>query len=240
MQSGTLPPPTPAKQRLNWLILATVIAALLAVAIAPILFPPVRQIEREIEPLTAFSTTGDHSSLFDGETLTDWLPSGGVWQIGADDEGDAVLTGSGFIRRRFAALDDYRVTIGLDVHEAVAAEVHFAIPLAAPESRERLVLRVTKSGGAIFGTRHGDKGVFMPQGEAVPYPPPTWFEGRKRYLEVRLQRAGHFWSAWFNGQSVGSATDDGTDKPPEIRLSADGGRARINTVELTQIRVTRP
>jgi serine/threonine protein kinase len=235
MQPGIAPQPAPAKRWPNWPILTIMMAALLGVAVAPRLFPLTRQTERNIEPPTALLTNGDHTSLFDGETLTDWLASGGVWQIGADEEGDVVLTGSGFIRRRFAALDDYRVTLGLDIHEAAAAEVHFAIPAPAPESRERFVLRITKAGGAILGTRRGDKGIFTPRGEAIPYPPATWFEGRKRYLEVRLQRAGGSWSAWFNGQLVGSASDDGGDTSPEIRLFADGGRARINTVELTRL-----
>ena len=42
-----------------------------------------------------------------------------MWQVGADDEGTAILSGTGFTRRSFTRYDDYRVTIGLDAAAAV-------------------------------------------------------------------------------------------------------------------------
>ena len=49
----------------------------------------------------------------------------------------------------FVPSDDYRVTIGLDLHAASEAEVHFALPESSPDTGRRFVLRVSKAGGAI-------------------------------------------------------------------------------------------
>lgn len=180
---------------------------------------------------------GYHEALFGGETLVGWRPpaAGGAWRLEADDESANVLAGTGFVRRAFAPLDDYRLTLGLDLHRATAAEVHFAIPAKWPERARRLVLRVTRAAGAELGTRDGDAGDFLPLAAAVPYPAPGWFDGRRPYLEVRLERAGPGWAAWFNGRPAGRVPDDGTAKSAEIRLHAEGGPARIDSVVLEKL-----
>jgi hypothetical protein len=193
--------------------------------VAPI--PPVR-----------YEPTGHHEALFESGSISRWLPpaAGGTWQIEPDDEGLAVFTGSGFTRRVFRPVENFRVTIGLDVHEAAAAEVHFAIPAANPDAGRRFVLRVTRTGGAVFGSRDGDRGGFHPTGEAVPFPPAAWLKDRRPYLEVKLERAGNRWAVSFNGRAAGEADDDGRPKAPELRLAAEGGRARIDSVILTTLK----
>jgi serine/threonine protein kinase len=188
-------------------------------------------------PTAHYRSSGYPEALFNGRSMAGWLPpsAGGAWQVEADDEGAPVLTGSGFVRHTFAAAPDYRVTIGLDVHTASAAEVHLAIPAQSSDRAARLVLRVSRTGGAIFGTKSGDRGDFRPLGEPVPFPPPAWFEGRRPYLEVRFERAGGVWIAWFNGAPAGHADDDGTTKTAELRLFADAGRIRVDSVVLEKL-----
>jgi hypothetical protein len=128
--------------------------------------------------------------------------------------------------------DDYRVTIGLDVYEAAAAEVHFAMAAGPQSPSRRLVVRLSRDRGAVLGIRDGDRGALRELGHSVPFPSPSWFRDRRPYLEVRIERTGQLWAAWFHGELVGRVTDDGTRKAPEIRLLAENGRARVDSVVL--------
>ena len=189
--------------------------------------------------LAEYDSSGTHESLFESRSIASWVPpsAGGTWHTQRDDENLRVLEGTGYARRYFSPVEDYRIALGLDLHQAPAAEVHFAIPSNAPEKGQRLVLRVTKSDGAIFGTRDGDKGAFRPVGVAVPFPPASWFETRRPYLEVRFERAGGRWTAWFHGTEVGQAIDDGIAKSPEFRLVAEGGKTiRVDSAILTPLK----
>jgi hypothetical protein len=213
-----------------------VFASLMAVSVA--VFLMLRHPGAPFGAAATYISDGDQYSLFDNETLAGWLPPnvGGVWQTEIDEDQDTILSGVGFTHRRFANLENYRLAIGLDVHDATAAEVHFAIPAVAPDQGKRCVLRVSRKDGAIFGTRAGDKGAFTPLAEPVAYPPPSWFEGRQPYLEVRLERSGGVWRVWFNGKLAGGVNDDASPKAAELRLFADAGQARVNSVVLTPLK----
>lgn len=236
------PPAPPLRRQFGkWRRLGVASATLGAVAVGAFLAGGRGRGEHAPQPgrdaATRYVSAGDHRSLFDGESLGRWLPpaSGGVWRAATDEEPDPVLTGVGFTRRTFPPAENYRLALGLDVHEATAAEIHFAIPADAPDTGPRLVLRVSRADGATLGTRDGDRGAFRPRGGPVPFPPPAWFRDRRPYLEVRAERKGGTWEAWFSGQLVGSADDDGRPKAPELRLHAEGGPARVNSVVLTTL-----
>ena len=115
------------------------------------------------------------------------------------------------------------------------AEIHFAIGAKNPDTSSRLVLRVTKAGGAVLGVKDGDRGPFRPTGEPVPFPSPDWFEEHSRYVEVRFLLAGGVWRASFNGVEAGHVADDGSPKAAEMRLYAENGRLRVGTVELEHL-----
>jgi eukaryotic-like serine/threonine-protein kinase len=173
--------------------------------------------------------SGGLNSLLDSTSLDEWKPpaAGGRWKFDQDDDRATVLTGTGFTRRAFIAPEDYRITFGLDLHEADAAEVHFGLRAGG----QRYVLRVTKD-GAIFGAKDGDKAAFRPLGGAVPFPSKKSFGDRRPYLEAQVERAGGSWTARFNGADAGRIADDGSPKLPEVRLFAEGGPARVDSVIL--------
>jgi serine/threonine protein kinase len=175
-----------------------------------------------------YVSDGAQEALFDGQSLNQWGAAGN-WAVGPDEEGTAVLTGTGTIRRRFADLPDYRLTFGVDLFEASAAEVQFALP-ASSDAGRRMALRLTREGWAELGTRDGDRGEFRPCGNRVAFPSANWLKGRRPYLEARVERAGGWWSVWFHGTSVGRVADDGSSKRPELRIWASDGQARIDTV----------
>jgi hypothetical protein len=162
--------------------------------------------------------TGEYA-LFKGN-LNGWLTTDGVWHPDEDEEGVKVLTGNGTVRRTFNPEADYRVTIGLDVYEAQAAEVQFGIA----SDGSRCVLRVSKGADAVFGIRDGKTGKFRGSGTPVPFPPPTWFKGRRPYLEVKFERVGDRWTAWFIGREAGSIAGP-RSRSEELRLVAENGRS---------------
>ncbi len=216
------------RQRWRWLTAASV----LGVAGAGLGLWGERRPDARAEAASVqFHSVGPQFALFEGKnnSMSAWLPpaSGGSWSTEEDDEHLTVLAGSGFTRRAFIAAEDYRITIGLDIHRAAAAEIHFAIPVSASEKERRFVLRVTRENGAVFGTRNGDKGTFHPEASPLPFPSSWLDEDRRPYLEVKVERAGGRWSVWFHGREVGQANDDGQPKLPEFRVGTEGGKVRV-------------
>jgi hypothetical protein len=176
--------------------------------------------------------SGGPVSLLDTNRLGDWKPpaAGGSWQFENDGDRARVLAGTGFTRRGFSPPENYRLTLGLDLQTATATELHFALRASAPNG-PRYILRVTKD-GARFGRKDGDKGAFQSIGGGAPYPQATWFAGRAPYVEVQIEHAGGWWTARYNGAVAGQAADDGAPTAGELRLNADGGAARVDSVNL--------
>jgi hypothetical protein len=56
------------------------------------------------------------------------------------------------------------------------------------------------------------------------------------YLEVKFERAGGQWMAWFQKRTVGNANDDGTPKLSEFRIGAEDGKARIDSVMFNKLK----
>jgi serine/threonine protein kinase len=179
-----------------------------------------------------------HEALFDNASLKGWAAfgPGSAWQIGVDDDRARILTGRGFVRRQFEAPDNYRITLGLDLHDSDAVEIHFGL---APENGRRLVLRVTRQVGALLGAKDRDAGEFRPLGSAVPFPPEKWFKDRSPYPEVRFERVAGWWRAWFNGTEVGRAAVEDSPKSGDLRLNAVGGLVRVDSVILEPLKLIR-
>ena len=235
--------PAPAPRRSAWrrcwrtaaAIAVLAVAVGIGAAVAGRGGSPARRTAAPAGAAVRYVSDGEHTSLFDG--VKTWMPplAGGAWAPEEDDEGGTVLEGTGFARRTFADHADYRVTIGLDLHEAAAAEVHFGLAARAPDTSPRLVLRVSRAGGAVLGRRDADRAPFRPIGEPVPFPSPEWLKGHGRYLEVRFERAGGTWAVWFNRAEAGRVEDDGTAKAAELRLRVEGGPARVDSAVLERL-----
>jgi eukaryotic-like serine/threonine-protein kinase len=190
-------------------------------------------------PGPAYVSTGEQQFLFTGSpSVLDWLApeAGGNWTVEKDEEGVSVLAGTGFTRRAYRHPTDYRITIGLDLHQATAAELQFGLPAKAAEVSPRYVLRVSKTDGAVLGTRVGSRGPLTPLAGPQAFPPAAWFQDRRPYLEVRIDRTPDGWVAWFNGTFLGRAAASAEPPADEFRLAAEGGKARIDSAILEPIR----
>ncbi len=194
----------------------------------------------EVVPIAKYVSTGNPLYLFKPGSSDVYLwrapEAGGAWTVEKDDEKVNVLTGMGFAQRAYRPAAEYRITLGLDLHNATMAEVHFAIPARSSDSTPRYVVRMTRTDGAVLGTRVGNLGAFTPLSEPIPFPPKTWFEDRRPYLEVKVDRTDAGWVAWFNGVCVGRAVALADPTTDEFRIFADGGKARIDSAVLEGIR----
>jgi hypothetical protein len=174
--------------------------------------------------------------LFDGKTLAlgDWLFVEGVWNPTSDAEGGRVLAGKGVIRRRLPPLDNYRITMGADLHGAKAVELHFAVQ-EADAAQPRYVLRMTADGGTLE-RRQADHGDAKPVAPPLPFPPRAETAEAVVYHELRIDRVGTTWWAYLDGRLVASAPADPQRELPEFRLAVEGDTALFESLELTGLR----
>jgi hypothetical protein len=177
-------------------------------------------------------SSGWRQPLYDGATLplVDWVHPEGEWAPARDADGGRVLSGRGAIRRRLPPLPDLRLVLGVDLHEADAIEVHFGVTPASAGSESRHVLRVARD-GITLGRRTGDRG------EATWLTPvrplPALARDASPYREVRVDRQGPRWWAYFNGELLGSVPAQGSAELPEFRLVTEGsGPARFDNLEI--------
>jgi hypothetical protein len=177
---------------------------------------------------------GAEHPLFDGQSMAGWTTLKSGWGPGQDETGAPVLAGRGLVRRQFPpSLGDYRLLLGANLLEAEAVELHFALHPGNPQPR--YVLRVTRSGGAVAGRRPSDDGPFEPLTAAVPFPKTGELADRLPYLELRVERRGASWWAYFDGRLVGRLPEGPPDKLPEFRLAAEGGRAHFEGISVFEL-----
>jgi serine/threonine protein kinase len=218
--------PVAPRRRYRWVVSLSLALLLLIGSAAtwyvmkpsPVVAPPKNYIVAETQ-----------EALFDGASLDRWATSG-VWSVAADDDGTAVLAGTGTIRRTFANHVDYRLTLGVNIGEGTTTEIQFALP-NRDSGWPRQVLRISRAGGA-FGTRTGERVPVQPLGNVVEYPSASWLKDRRPYVEVRIERADGIWSVWFHGHHAGSVRDDGSLKTSTLSISAEGGPIAIDSVVL--------
>lgn len=223
-----------SRRKLAWPLAAVVLAAVATVMTVGL---RAHQSARKSpsEPIVTYVSRGNHEALFDRESLSGWRSSGGNWKIESDEENLSVLSGTGLIQRSFKPSDNYRISVGLDLHKASAVEIHFGVPTKSSDFSQRLVIRVSKTDGIRFGAKVGIKGEFRSIGSAVPFPPPSWFADRPPYVEVRFSFVGGAWVAFFGGVEIGRAEDDGSLKSADFRVLTDGGSVRIDSVILERL-----
>ncbi len=210
----------PAGRSRRWLLVPLAVALALAAWAAWALWP-------KPSPTPPPAAVVDHHRLFDGRSMAGWQPLRGEWTPTADAEGGRVLAGRGAIRRPLPAVDALRLTLGLDLHEASAVELHVGV---APDG-SRLVLRVERDGGVTFGRRADATAAFVPLGPTQEFAAPR---SSPAYVELKAERHGSYWWVAFDGQWRGSA--DAVGSLPEFWLTADGGRAHFEGFEALELR----
>jgi serine/threonine protein kinase len=181
---------------------------------------------------------GETEALFDRQSLLGWTPVGGVaWVIEEDDEKTTVITGKSQVRRPFRAAKNFRVILGVDLHEAAAAEVVAAVADDPPETAKQWIIRIDRAAGAVFGTREGAGGELRPLGASVPIPTKMELEdeAKRPYQEVKYERAGGKLRASYRTRPLGEVDDDGKMKTSEVRVRVEGGPIRIDTAFVEEL-----
>lgn len=242
-------PPTPASSppatpRRRWGIYAIGTAALFAAAVgiaalAGAFHRPAEQTKSPDTPppneKRPTYITGAHEMLYKSGALTGWTPAGGSWAIEPDDsiEKTQVLAGMGTAVRRFNPSVNFRVTLSLDPHKAKTVEVQIATTGDSPPTH--WLVRLDTQEGVAFGKRVG-MGAFEPTGAIIPLPTPSELaaQSKRPYLEVKYERAGGKFFAYFQGKPLGSIPDNGL-ATTEFRLHATGGSIRIDYAALEEL-----
>ena len=185
------------------------------------------------EPV-AMQEVGNSQFLFDGSTISGWIIRSGSWSVPA---GDVVLEGSSGLLARtiFKNVDGepvapsyYRLVVFTQLHEAEAAEVHFALEPAAGRNGSRYILRLSRH-GVLLGERSSDTGGLKPLAELVPIE-----------IDPAVQQAvliERFPTGWFikvNNITVG-ALPHRAEELPEFRLASEDGAAYFSDVELVEL-----
>lgn len=175
---------------------------------------------------------GNPLSLFDGLTVAppNWITREGAWAAARDEEGTRVLAGRGIICRELPALPAFRLLLGVNLHRATAVEIHFAIHRHA-EQAKRLVLRITSDTGVQLGRRSGDRAPWQLLDTGFSLTP----SGPTDYHEVRIEKLGTYWWAFFDGQVVATTPADDLPNLHEFRLVIEGGQARFSDLEVAEL-----
>jgi hypothetical protein len=128
----------------------------------------------------------------------------------------------GVTQKSFATSENFRLTYRIDLYDARAVEIGIPVrpAMAVP------VVRLSRSGAAVLGTRSG--GDFTAKGEAVTDVLPK--DSRGVFHEVRLDKIGSTWHVAVNGRQVGSLSDVETN-PRVATVTTEGGEVRIESVK---------
>lgn len=187
-----------------------------------------------------YRPSGFEEALFDGTSAAGWVGMGGnALEIAEDSEKAKVLVVAN-VKRGHSPLPNRQVVLGVDLGDAKGVEVGFAIPMKDAKTGPRLVMRVSRDAGAVFGSRLGETGEFKPIGKGVPFPTAEQIANRGPYPEVKFGRAGGRWLASFNGEQLGIVNDDGSEKLDEFRVTTEGGPVRINLGVLQELKPVAP
>jgi serine/threonine protein kinase len=227
-QSASLPGQRRGRKRLY--ILGAVVAVLLAAGIGiAVKLSRMRPVE---------FVTDNREELFNRESMQGWTPiSGQAWAIEQDDEKTAVLSGKGEVRRPFRPTKNFRVVLGVDLHEASVAEVVVAVADGPADTAKHWSVQITRDGVAAFGVRDGERSAFRPLGAAIPVKTRKQLEeeGRVPYVEVLYERSGGKFRAWYSTQLLGEIEDSDKLKSSEVRVIAEGGAIRIDTAAVEEL-----
>ncbi|QDU31445.1 Serine/threonine-protein kinase PrkC [Anatilimnocola aggregata] len=182
---------------------------------------------------------------FEGSSYQEWKrPFGSLWVPARNKDGEEVLEGDGTVVRNFSdlakatpgGLQNYRLEMVVELHDASAIEVHFDFPpkddSGRPASKEnrRVVLRVSREGSQL-GTKTGDQQGWHPLSPLVKLN-----KTRNNKHELSLERHTHGWYAFVDDKIVGFAfAREGRDEH-EFRLITEDGSAWFSDFFVLELR----
>jgi hypothetical protein len=176
--------------------------------------------------------------LFDGVSIGGWAVRRGGWAPGLDSEGGIVLEGSGTIARPLpqkdgAALTHYQLTLGVNLHEAEAVEVHFGVPASAGADQAHLVIRMTRDEAAL-GRRSGRDRDFESTSAPIDLPPEDG-GATEHYHALRVERQSKQWDVYCDERKVGAVPIADRSERAEFWLVTEGGEARFENLEVREL-----
>jgi hypothetical protein len=152
--------------------------------------------------------SGWESHLFDGKTMTGWTVRGGLWSSGTDSEGGTILIGKGSVVRPLPSPPGLRnerpsgigFRVGIDLQEASSAEIHFAFQGQESTDAPRMVVKLSPQ-RVTFGTKDTAESELLSSGRTVEFSNDQGDD--PRYHEIRVERHGEYWFAFFDDQEIG-------------------------------------
>ncbi len=225
MATTAILPEYSTRRRRGWLwpVVSGLVAATVVVGTLWASRPPSPQ---KAQPRT-FVAGDSAMPLFDGRELGRLVAeAGSEWELDQDEEKTRVVKGTGRAKIRLLAYDNYQINLGLGGRASV---VELQV---GRDAGPRHAVRV-EAGTATFGVRDTPGGEFRPLGPPSAGRPAASRPGRP-YIELRVERSGDGWAAWYDGVPLGRAADPGRPDP-SAWLVVDGPPARLDTAELTPL-----
>lgn len=231
-----IPQPSPARpptRRRRPLVLT----ALLLVAALAGGFLWYNNAERDAPPPQAAPTrtmvpSGWEQNLFDGVNVgfPNWFILRGGWKSTPNVEGSQVIAGEGVIRRTLPPLKHYQLVLGVDLHRARSVSIQVGIRRT---DKGRAVMRITQT-EVVLGEQADTDAPFK------PVSPPHEGPGRGEpnapvFHEVRFERHGEHWWAFFQGKEVGHLRASPEQEAPEFLLQVEGGTAHFSDLTLVEL-----
>ncbi len=191
--------------------------------------------EQTARPRRTLVPAGGELNLFTGLSLAGWRAQSGAWVVKKNEEGGNVLSGSdGVISHdilehtqfKSAPLRNIRVVVIVQLRDARAAGLEFAIDTSTRRSGQRYVVQIAAE-GASFGRRTDDEGPFLPEA------PPRRLTRRATdpYVLVIERQPGSWW-LFLDDSQLGVLPAQSRPEAPEIRLRAEGGEAYFSDITL--------
>jgi eukaryotic-like serine/threonine-protein kinase len=186
-----------------------------------------------------FQVSGYNEPLYDGVSLSNWKIVSGIWSATQDAESTRILSGQGtlgkpaILRRTLPPLKNYRISLGMDLREAEAVEVQFALAKNEETDPRRFAVRITRE-GATLGERYGSEGPWKALSSTVPLPTRA-DAGDINYWELRIdQLAGH-WGAAFHGSTLKHGLRFRNDDVAEVRILVFGSTASFAELQIMEL-----
>jgi serine/threonine protein kinase len=232
----TLPRPDVRRKIGRSTVIATVVAAVTIAALIaswPFLFDQTDATHTGPRMVRS----GWSKPLFDGRRLAA-LPSSGSWNVGPDDEGGIVISGTnGMICQTLnrndldepRPLENYRLQLFVHLHEALAVEVHFAIDADPTLDGRRTALRITKE-GAVLARQTSEQRTLEPVTEAIELTGVA-----DKYHVVAIERQHRHWRVLCDDQLVGTVPATAEPQLSKFCLVAEGGPAWFSDIEVDEL-----